>query len=421
VFVLQVLAVNISPDRFLLTLMSRFEVLPWFGALNADSANVITNDVNQFASVAEDLLQLIIVVLTERSRVNGLSERVERRRELIHHLALYSNGIAFTELGKRVSNRLFDMSEKKRGDSMDDILGEIASFKFPEGSTDRGLYELKSQFYGEVDPWFWHYSRNQREEIELILAKREKKSSDGFIPLYDFANRIVKPNIPDCNAKGAFRRLDLMKSSIVLVKMVASALWNVTRGTESDVAPLRNDAIFASCLHLIMVSLDSPEFVEQASSTVFQMGRGAYNSTLLGVMLELLMRGDQSSIKEFVPRLKFILKHFETHADVISWRARLQAEHASKMAENEDAEKKRLDKRREEAKARRDQIKAKFNTDQEKFQMNYEDELDDMGNDADKSGVVEEKEQVWAFPHGTCIVCQEATDKDGILSWLMSL
>jgi hypothetical protein len=164
-----------------------------------------------------------------------------------------------------------------------------------------------------------------------------------------------------------------MKSSIVLVKMVASALWNVTRGNESDVAPLRNDVIFASCLHLITKS----GWVEELITLRYS---------------ELC-----------------ILKHFETHADVISWRARLQEEHASKMAENEDAEKKRLDKRREEAKARRDQIKAKFNTD----------ELDDMGNDADKSGVVEEKEQVWAYPHGTCIVCQEATDKDGILSWLM--
>jgi E3 ubiquitin-protein ligase UBR1 len=406
-FMLQVLAVNVSPDRFFMTLMTRFEVLSWFGAISVDVGDPISNDVNQFASVAEDLLQLIVVLITEKGRVNGVSERAERRRELIHHLALHANGIAFSELGKRVSNRLFDMNEKRRGDSMDDILKEIATFKFPEGSSDRGIYELKDVFYAEVDPWFWHYSRNQREEIEVILAKRGKKKSNSA-PLYEFSDcGIEKPYVMEC--KGAFERLDAIKGSVVLVKMIASALRNVTRGGESD-APLRNDAIFGAALHLCMVSLDSPGFVEAAGGQVFKLGVSGPEVTLVQVLLEVLGRGGEAGFKEFVPRLKFILRAFKGHADVVAWRTRAKTEHESKMSENEDAEGKRVDRRREEAKARRDAIKAKFNTDQEKFQENYEGELEDMGMDKDMGEV---KGEGWAYPSGTCIVCQEATDRDG--------
>lgn len=48
-------------------------------------------------------------------------------------------------------------------------------FKAPESTSDLGTYELIDDAFDEVDPFFYHYTRNKREEVELVLRNRLKK------------------------------------------------------------------------------------------------------------------------------------------------------------------------------------------------------------------------------------------------------
>ncbi|KAG1248656.1 hypothetical protein G6F68_013703 [Rhizopus microsporus] len=119
--------------------------------------------------MVEELLNLLIVCVCERANVTGMSMIEKIRREIIHNLCL---GIsAYSDLTKRIPERITEHPE------FDSILLDVAKFRKPEGVNDHGLYELKEEFFKEVDTYFWHYSRNNREEAENVLKLRWKKAN----------------------------------------------------------------------------------------------------------------------------------------------------------------------------------------------------------------------------------------------------
>jgi E3 ubiquitin-protein ligase UBR1 len=57
------------------------------------------------------------------------------------------------------------------------VLSKTANFKAPESTADFGVYELKDEAYDSVDPFYFHYARNRREEAENVLEARLKERS----------------------------------------------------------------------------------------------------------------------------------------------------------------------------------------------------------------------------------------------------
>ena len=57
------------------------------------------------------------------------------------------------------------------------MLCEVANFRPPEEPTETGLYELKDEAFDEVNPFFYHYTRNRKEEVETIWRKRIEKKT----------------------------------------------------------------------------------------------------------------------------------------------------------------------------------------------------------------------------------------------------
>jgi E3 ubiquitin-protein ligase UBR1 len=52
------------------------------------------------------------------------------------------------------------------------VLSEVARFRAPVGTADAGAYELRDEVFDEVDPFFYHYTCNRREDVERILLAR---------------------------------------------------------------------------------------------------------------------------------------------------------------------------------------------------------------------------------------------------------
>ena len=88
-----------------------------------------------------------------------------------------------------------DMTGFNRHDGFDHVLREVTKFRPPESVMDTGIYELKDECFDEVNPFFFHYTRNKREEVEAILKARLKKitsSTDSISPASITTSNIIR-------------------------------------------------------------------------------------------------------------------------------------------------------------------------------------------------------------------------------------
>src|SRR5581483_5734552 len=137
-FLLQTAFIVLDPNLVLATILDRFDLVKWFNG----GTNHKIYDNSQLTFIAEELLTLIIICVSERANAAGLTIEQEIRREIIHGLCLGS--IAYSELVKRIPERLAQ-------DSMfDEILAKLANYKAPDSLTDHGIYELDDKYFDEV-------------------------------------------------------------------------------------------------------------------------------------------------------------------------------------------------------------------------------------------------------------------------------
>jgi E3 ubiquitin-protein ligase UBR1 len=78
---------------------------------------------------------------------------------------------------KRVAERLVDDV------CFEAVLSEVARFRAPDGTADAGAYELRDEVFDEVDPFFYHYTRNRREDVERILLARLRRTTGVAEPV----------------------------------------------------------------------------------------------------------------------------------------------------------------------------------------------------------------------------------------------
>ena len=159
-FILQTALVILPQDLVLVTILDRFGLLDYFSGSFLQSQYEET----QLGSMVEEVFYVLITILSENSNASKMPMDLAIRREIVHALAM--DPCSFSDLVKRVAERLVD------DPSFEGMLCEVANFRPPEEPTETGLYELKDEAFDEVNPFFYHYTRNRREEVETILRKR---------------------------------------------------------------------------------------------------------------------------------------------------------------------------------------------------------------------------------------------------------
>ncbi|KAJ3037015.1 hypothetical protein HDV00_002148 [Rhizophlyctis rosea] len=469
-FLLQTAAVLQGSDKFMTTLLDRYDLVAWFQGRPREASTLTGLEPGQLTHLAEDLMQLLIIILTERSKAGAMDLEQETRREIVHHLAVNPSGMAYSELTKRIPDRLIDASanvspDAKGQKSFDEILSELAVFKFPDGMADHGLYELKDEYYSEVDPWFWHYTRNQREDVEEVLKKRAeaKKGGKKAVGKKRVApgngekgedEDVRVPKLIPLTEGGGYDGLVGVVRGNVFVRLLFFALWNVGRKQEEGGdAPVRSDAVLAATVHILLVALEmevAHEAQEGQGGLTFldlvadleieDVGKAGVDGhlTLLELILGLVDRADEDEIKEHAPRLRYFVRRLEEIGSVkarnliAGWRDKSRwgtsAEDAARAAaasagdEMSEQERKKL-----ASKARQAAIMAQFAQAQKSFMANYGDDMEDIEGEEEEDYEMEEgeaidggpetkpEERTWNYPTGTCIVCQEETGKGGLL------
>ncbi|TPX55891.1 hypothetical protein PhCBS80983_g04953 [Powellomyces hirtus] len=429
-FLLQTYLVLAGPDMFLTAMLDRYDLAIWFKGNPRGCAGVTGLEDEQIGLLAEDFLEVLITLFSERSRIISLPPSLELKREIIHHLAVSgTHGIAYSDLSGRILDRLVSSVE-----DFDDVLQTVADFKFPEGTTDSGVYVLKDQNWGDVDPWFWHYTKNQREEVEAHLKTRHKNSSgDWWVPRLE--------TIAD-TAMG-FAKLNRMMQSEVFIHIVFFAIWNVFFGVVRSVTVV-NEAVQILALALVAErTTDSGvgnEFSKLVATTEVAILDNVDRLTLLELLIRVLNReNDDDDLKDAIRKIEWITERVGGRGGELAqsltqaWRATRGGEKQKNIEKAEVNEKKKIDAKAA-AMARKAAIMAQFAAAQKKFSEENpvddsdEDEATDasatkcMDEDAashegwdiddtsmDLDSEPEEQTRLWEYPSGTCIFCQEET------------
>ncbi|KAF7365509.1 E3 ubiquitin-protein ligase [Mycena venus] len=357
-FVLQTALIVLPPDTVFVSILDRFGLTGYFAGatLHAHYEGA------QLSHMVEELLYVLIVIMGERAAAARVGVRGAVRREIVHALAV--GACAFTDLVKRVAERLVDDV------CFEAVLGEVARFRAPEGTADAGAYELRDEAFDEVDPFFYHYTRNRREEVERILLARLRRTTGIAEPVL-----VPKPlEIGD----GPFAALQAGWESAALMQVLFYALQNVLVLTEeAGAAPPSAEAILDQALHLVMLALvERPaEFSRLAVRETFERDK-----TLVDVVCTL---EHHAMYRTYRARAAWVLGEMEKHVpEAVRSRRTVLDTTREKAGDSEAGKKRATAKARQEALLR--QMKAQ--------QASFADTFDD-GSDEEDAGMDEAEEE----------------------------
>ena len=365
-FLLQFGLCTLDPPLMLASLIDRFGLTELFAnpTWSAEMENA------QVLQLLEELLLTMLTLFTETWSMQPHSRVDTTRREIIHILAL--GPLAFSDLVKRLSERTVEIASFK------DVLEEVATLRVPKGVTETGVYELRSRYYDEVNPLFFHYSRNQQNNVYEILCKQRK--TDVINP--------PTPQIPTCLPFSAL--LDVFETPFIIltchiVLHNAIAIRNRTLTAPSTPAVPQLDGLIDLAFHLATLA------VLCAPATSSKLA--CENSASIGMQTLITELCDIELDKNWLPYRPRISNLIDMIArnepeQVRSYRARMSRDQSSVSAD--DARKAAIAKRKQA-------IMAGFAQNQVAFAEAY-----DVGEDDEE----EEGEQLRSY--GQCIVCQEA-------------
>jgi E3 ubiquitin-protein ligase UBR1 len=379
IFLLQVAFCVLDPDLVFATILDRFSLVYWFAG-NIEHA-VYAHPV---AGMVEELLSLLIVCLSEPSNVAAWPQTRFTRREVVHVLVLGPS--TYSDLVRRLPERAAECLE------LASIIQYVATFKPSETASDFGTYELKEDCFAEVDPLFYHFSRNQKQEVEAILEKRWTKAgntADDYLHL---------PQPIEIPASSPYSALPNAFQSSILPQIVFFTLWNLVplhrlsnkEGPTMDgKARESQESVIELGLHLVMLSLQHQPaiFSHPAATTAY-----VPEWTLVRLLCQL---EDEDLFKNVKGRVRWCLDAIQAHFpdQVEQWRVVVPPPEpiTSSTTPGKKGPKK------SKAAARQAAIMQQFSKDQKAFLDAHGDEDDKMEDEVDSEEIV----------YGACMVCQE--------------
>ncbi|CAE6372048.1 unnamed protein product [Rhizoctonia solani] len=365
VFLLQAFLNILDPDLVLVTTLDRFGLLEYFnGALTHPLYDSVA-----LPAMVEEYLYVLITVLSEHSRTAPV------RREIVHGLAL--GPCSYTELTKRVAERLADES------AFDAALRIVANF-----DSNQGRYELRPECYDEVNPFFFHYTRNRREEVDLILRKRLNPK--------DPSRAIIEPRPLSLNS-GPYVGLASLWERETLLRIVYFALWGMVGILEraGPTPPPSADAVLDQTLHLIMLGIvEQPIQWSRLAAENKVSDPETHKEQTLTELLCSLERKER--FKPLEARIAWCLDKFMAHVPEAVQAHRVVKDDTISAEDREKVKK-------AAARARQDAIMKQFAAAQKTFlETNSFDDESDEDEDEDLPAP-----ENGGGGFGSCIVCQE--------------
>lgn len=424
-FLLQTAMVVCPPTRVLVSIIDRYGLEPWMKGIYEQPKSEGVDD-GQMLDVAEDLIHLLIVLISDRTALVSSEEEpnphvLAMRRDITHTLCF--KPLSFTDICAKLPDKFQDQEECQ------DILDEMTIFKAPEGLSDTGTFELKEQFLEDIDPYISHYNKNQREESEnAYKAWMAKKTG---LPASDI---VFEPKLRPIET-GAFSDLSAFTRSGMFAQIIYYALLYPLKAQElvPTVPVTRLEAFLQVVLHLVLIaisedktdedemseeSLQSFVYISLTSTARSNFLANAPASRTIAAILEMLSRKEE--FKACHAKITLVLKRMKQkrprNFDTAFARLGVSVDRISTASPAINTVLEDREKKKQAAMERQAKVMAQFQQQQKNFLDNQGD-IDWGEEEASDDNAETEKEDhktYWQYPSGTCILCQEET-KDGRL------
>jgi E3 ubiquitin-protein ligase UBR1 len=425
IFLLQTAMVVCPPARVLVSMIDRYGLEHWMKGIYEQSKSEGVDD-GQVLDVAEDLIHLLIVLISDRTSLvtkedEPNSHILAMRRDITHVLCF--KPLSFTEICNKLPDKFQDQEECQ------DILDEMTTFKPPEGLSDVGSFELKEQYLEDVDPYISHYTKNQREESENAykawLAKKTGRPA---------ADIVFEPKLRPIES-GTFSDLSAFTRTGIFAQIIYYALLFPLKAQDftPTVPVTRVEAFLQVVLHLVLIAIledktDEDEMSEDSLQSFVYIAltspaRSNFlpdypNSRTIAAILEILSRKEE--FKACHPKITLVLKRMKQkrprNFDTAFARLGVPVDRISTASPANSTVLEDREKKKQAAMDRQAKVMAQFQQQQKNFLANQGD-IDwgeDGASDVDIEDESENHKTYWQYPTGTCILCQEET-KDGRL------
>ncbi|KAF4634958.1 hypothetical protein G7Y89_g3131 [Cudoniella acicularis] len=424
IFLLQTAMVVCPPARVLVSIIDRYGLEPWMKGFYEQKSDGV--DDGQMLDVAEDLIHLLIVLISDRTSLVSSEEETNphvlaMRRDITHVLCF--KPLSFSEICSKLPDKFQDQEECQ------DILDEMTTFKPPEGLSDVGTFELKESFLEDVDPYISHYNKNQREESEnaykVWMAKKTGRAASDIV---------FEPRLRPIES-GAFSDLSAFTRTGIFAQIIYYALLYPLKAREltPSVPATRVEAFLHVVLHLVLIAIaedktDEDEMSEESLQSFVYIALtstarsnflpNAPASRTIAAILEMLSRKEE--FKACHPKITLVLKRMKQkrprNFETAFARLGVSVDRISTASPANNNVLEDREKKKQAALERQAKVMAQFQQQQKNFLDNQgdidwgEDETSDENLESD----AEDSKTYWQYPSGTCILCQEET-KDGRL------
>jgi E3 ubiquitin-protein ligase UBR1 len=409
------------PARVLVSIIDRYGLEHWMKGIYEQKSDGLED--SQVLDVVEDMIHLLIVLICDRISLAANEDvHVQAMRRDITHVLCFKP-LSFSDISAKLPDKFQEQEECQ------EILDEMTTFKPPEGLSDVGTFELKSQYLEHVDPYISHYNKNQREESENLyknwMAQRTGKSPSDVV----FEAKLRPIEV------GLFQDLAGFTRTGIFAQIIYYALLyplNAERLTPT-VPSTRVEAFLQVVLHLVLIaiaedktdeeemseeSLDSFVYIALTKTARSNFLDKAPSSRTIAAVLEMLSRKDE--YKACHAKINLVLIRMKQKRPVnfetafIRLGVPVDRISTASPANNNAIEERERKKRA--AMERQAKVMAQFQQQQKNFMDNQGDidwgEDIDSGEEVDAGIEHENPKTYWQYPSGTCILCQEDT-KDG--------
>lgn len=420
IFLLQTAMVICDPGRVLASVVDRFGMEGWvkgFFELKSEA-----QDDAQHLDVVEDMIHLLIVLLSDRTSLIAPEDEPEARilamrRDITHVLCF--KPLSFNEICNKLPDKYQEQEDFHR------VLDEMTTFKPPEGVSDVGSFELRQEFVDDIDPYIAHYNKNQREESEM--AYRKKMANKTGKPVEEIVYEPKPKPIPS----GLFRELGAFTGTGMFSQIIYySLLYPLVAPKFTPTVPFtRLETFLQVVLHLILIAIAEDKTEEQqmldnstgsfVNIALTALGRSNFMSEsntprTIASLLNLIHTKDE--FKSAHPKIALVLRrlkqkrpdgfesafnHLGLPIDRID-----TASPANSTAEEE------VERKKQVSLSRQARVMAQFQKQQQEFMESQAaiDWGDDIEEELDDAEPLPDRKHTWTYPSGTCILCQEDTD-----------
>ncbi|WWC90739.1 uncharacterized protein L201_005676 [Kwoniella dendrophila CBS 6074] len=409
-FLLQFGLCIIDPLKFMVALIDRYGLSPWFRGNPKNPDIWISNatDPKQRINLLEDFLLLVIHLVSYPAIIDGWSRDKITRKHIIHQLAVQP--LTYSEIYKK-------LPERSQETSVTPILKSVADFREPTESAP-GQYSLKDQLYDEVDPYWHYYTKNdQRGAMDKIVTRAKKRNPSVEDPLI-LPQPLALPTAGrPFSTVGDFLHTEVVSDLVYWALSHCLHIGNPDQWAlivhsampaESKDAPVIPtwDFVLDYALHLTMIALSvAPAKFAQASLDI--KGSDGEHSTFQNLWL----MQTHSAYKSFKARVDYILDVIVKHLPpdyTVDYRANREAENLLQLSSPAKPDPKAA------AAARQKAIMAAFAKQQQNFAALMEEEdVDEDENMLDDNDLLDNEVNGHSANaseneiYGQCIVCQE--------------